>query len=64
MTKRGKNKVPSGAIKTVRDLERRSPHRHLSPEEMAANRRDLLKRLDPDTADMTRREFARLGLHQ
>ena len=64
MRKGRKSKGPSGAIKTVRDLERRSPYRLRTPEETASNRRDFLKKLDSDTVDFARREFAKLGLYQ
>jgi len=32
--------------------------------EQAANRRKLLAKLEPDTADWVRRDFAKLGLFQ
>jgi hypothetical protein len=62
--KRGRNKGKSGAIKTVKDLERRVPKRFLTDPETAQNRRELLERLNPEAADFTRREFAKLGLFQ
>ena len=66
--KRGKNKGKSGAIKSTKDLARRSPYR-LSEEreidrkiEQSNYRRKLLAKLDPETAKFAQREFAKLGL--
>jgi len=39
-------------------------NRHVTAEQQAENRRKLLEKLKPEVADMTRREFARLGLYQ
>jgi len=51
----------SGAIKTVEDLRRRSPYRDRKIEQ-SDNRRRLIDKLDPKTAELARREFAKLGL--
>jgi hypothetical protein len=61
--KRGKNKGKSGAIKTVEDLRRIGEARILNEKiEQSNNRHKLMAKLDPKTAEFTRREFARLGL--
>ena len=61
--KRGKNKGKSGAIKTVDDLRRIGEERILNEKiEQSNNRQKLMAKLDPQTAEFARREFARLGL--
>ena len=57
----------SGAIKTVEDLRRRSPYRYRDADpdrkiEQSDNRRKLIDKLDSKTAELARREFAKLGL--
>jgi hypothetical protein len=57
MVKKSKRKIDPGRI---RERERRDLDRKIKESD---NRRALLKKLDPDTAEFTRREFAKLGLY-
>lgn len=47
--------------KTLADFR---AEREAEKEEQAENRRKLLKSLDPETAEFTRQQFAKLGLTQ
>ena len=60
-----KNKRKSGAIKTVKDLQRRRPYRDLDLDrkiKQSDNRRKFIEKLDKKTGEFARREFAKLGL--
>ena len=60
-----KNKRKSGAIKTVKDLQRRSRYHDHDLDrkiEQSDNRRKFIEKLDKKTGEFARREFAKLGL--